>query len=116
MDEQETHTATKLLGNHVYCHGCGRQIHSQAIACPMCGAPQYADARDSIHRHTDRYTAVLLAFFLGWIGGHKFYLGRMISGGVYLFFCWSLIPALIAIIEGIIYLSMSDENFQRKYS
>jgi len=115
MDEKEKQTAPKLLDNHVYCYGCGRQVHAKAIACPLCGAPQCADARDSSHAHTNRYTAALLAFFLGWIGGHKFYLGRMISGGLYMLFCWSLIPAVIAIIEGIIYMSMSDESFQRKY-
>jgi len=31
-----------------------------------------------------RKTAIILCLFLGWIGVHRFYLGRLISGLVYL--------------------------------
>lgn len=24
----------------VYCRGCGKEIHEQALLCPQCGAPQ----------------------------------------------------------------------------
>lgn len=44
-------------------------------------------------------TAVLLAFFLGGVGAHKFYLGRIGLGIVYLVFFWTGIPALIGFIE-----------------
>ncbi len=44
----------------------------------------------------------LLAFFLGGIGVHKFYAGHMMLGIIYLLFCWTLIPGLIALIELII--------------
>ena len=44
----------------------------------------------------------LLAFFLGWAGIHKFYAGRIGAGIVYLLFCWTGIPAIIAFIEFII--------------
>jgi len=58
---------------------------------------------------------VLLAFFLGGIGAHKFYLGRVGQGILYLLFCWTFIPAIIAFVEFIIYLCMSDESFTAKY-
>lgn len=44
-------------------------------------------------------TAVLLALFLGGIGIHKFYLNKVGLGIVYLLFCWTYIPAIIAFIE-----------------
>lgn len=53
---------------------------------------------------------------LGGLGIHKFYLGRIGWGIVYLLFCWTYIPAIVGLIEGIIYLVSSDEKFHNKYS
>ena len=44
-------------------------------------------------------TGVLLAVFLGAYGGHKFYLGQIKIGLLYLVFFWTLIPYLIALFE-----------------
>jgi TM2 domain-containing membrane protein YozV len=44
-------------------------------------------------------TAVLLALFLGGLGSHKFYLGKTVAGILYLLFCWTTIPAWIALFE-----------------
>ena len=52
---------------------------------------------------------------LGGIGGHKFYLNRVGQGLLYLVFCWTFIPAVIAFIEGIVYITMDDERFWQKY-
>ncbi|EFL92339.1 TM2 domain-containing hypothetical protein [Candidatus Regiella insecticola LSR1] len=38
-------------------------------------------------------------FFFGGIGAHKFYLGKIGQGFLYLLFFWTLIPAIIAFIE-----------------
>jgi len=59
--------------------------------------------------------AVVLAWLLGGLGAHKFYLGQAGWGVVYLLFCWTFIPSFIAFIEGLIYLFMSEANFARKY-
>ena len=61
-------------------------------------------------------TAVLLAFFFGGIGLHKFYLGRVAAGILYMLFFWTFIPAIIAFVEFIIYLSMSEKAFNEKYN
>lgn len=63
----------------------------------------------------NRIVAAILAFFVGGFGIHKFYLGQIGWGIVYLLFCWTFIPALVAFIEFIIYLCTSDEDFARKY-
>lgn len=44
-------------------------------------------------------TAVLLALFLGGIGLHKFYMGQTGLGILYLVFCWTAIPGIIAFLE-----------------
>lgn len=62
-----------------------------------------------------RVTAALLAFFLGAFGAHKFYLGDSGKGILYLLFFWTYIPALIAFVEAIIYLTMDEAEFQRRY-
>ncbi|EFP0252346.1 NINE protein [Salmonella enterica] len=94
----------------VFCRGCGREIHESAKTCPQCGATQSVTSGEK-----SRITAALLAFFLGGLGVHKFYLGKTGQGFLYLIFCWTFIPAIIAFIEFIIYLCDSDENFARKY-
>lgn len=60
-------------------------------------------------------TAVLLCLFLGGFGAHKFYLGNLVDGVLMLFFAWTFIPAIIAFINLIQLLVMSDTEFSRKY-
>ena len=72
----------------------------------------------------NRLVAALLAFFLGTIGIHKFYLGKT-TAGIIMLVCgtvgWILIgipPAimwLVSFIETIIYLVKSDQSFYEDY-
>jgi TM2 domain-containing membrane protein YozV len=64
----------------------------------------------------DKLVAALLAFFLGGFGIHKFYLGQIFKGFIYLIFCWTFIPAIIAFFEFIILLIMSEEDFNKRYN
>lgn len=59
----------------------------------------------------DKTTAGLLAILLGGIGAHKFYLGKPGQGILYLIFCWTYIPGILGLIEGIKYLVKSDQDF-----
>jgi len=61
-------------------------------------------------------TAAILAFFLGGLGAHKFYLGQWIWGLIYLFFCWTFVPSIIGFLEGILYLLTSEHAFDMKYN
>ncbi|MCI6272490.1 MAG: TM2 domain-containing protein [Erysipelotrichaceae bacterium] len=45
---------------------------------------------------------LVLAFFLGGLGVHKFYAGKIGSGILFVIFSWTFIPAIIAFIEFII--------------
>lgn len=64
----------------------------------------------------NKMTAGLLALFVGVFGVHKFYLKQTGIGVVYLLFCWTGIPGIIAFIEAIIILTMSDDDFNAKYN
>ncbi|MFI3308423.1 TM2 domain-containing protein [Ewingella allii] len=97
------------MSNMVFCRGCGKEIHETARSCPHCGAT------NSVPGSKNRIAAALLAFFLGAFGVHKFYLGKIGQGFLYLLFCWTFIPSIVAFVEFIIYLCMSDEDFARKY-
>ena len=67
-------------------------------------------------KQKNRITAALLALVFGGIGVHRFYLGKIVSGIFYLLLCWTFIPAIIALIEFIILICMSDEEFNWKYN
>ncbi len=66
--------------------------------------------------YRSKTVAGLLALFLGGIGIHKFYLGRIGWGIAYILFCWTFIPALVGLIEGLIYFSMDGKDFDFKYN
>jgi len=103
--------------NLVYCRGCGDSIHETALSCPNCGAQQkISNTTNAYSENKSKVAAAILAFLLGGLGGHKFYLGQIGLGFLYLLFFWTFIPAIIAFIEGIIYLTMSEEEFARKYN
>jgi len=113
------------------CSSCGASIDLNAVECKYCGeatgvqaqqppvqqyqaSPNYTTTGIPVSRK-NKTTAGLLAIFLGGLGVHKFYLGKTGLGILYLLFCWTYIPAIIGLIEGIIYLSASDEKFYNNY-
>lgn len=77
--------------------------------------PTYVTAINPAWPIKSKVAAGLLAIFLGGIGVHKFYLGKIGMGILYICFCWTGIPACVALIEGILYLCSNDENFQLKH-
>lgn len=53
-------------------------------------------------RAVNKLVYCLLAFFLGGLGVHKFYVGKIGQGILYVVFCWTYVPAFIAFVEFII--------------
>jgi len=116
-----TDQATALAGppqtlgvNQKYCHACAAVLDVRAELCPRCGVRQN-DAATSSGSGRNKTTAGIFALLLGGLGIHKFYLGKIGMGIIYVLFCWTFIPAIAGFIEGIIYLSMSDQAFRAKY-
>ena len=121
------------------CPQCGAAIEPGATNCKYCGEalPQQQAAPQPVQQPQvqpqtvyvqqgpnpidpswpikDKMVAGLLAIFLGGIGVHKFYLGKMGMGVLYILFCWTGVPAVIGLIEGIVYLTSNDHNFQIKH-
>jgi len=96
-----------------YCVNCGGRIDARAEICVQCGVRQpYKSGSGKISR---RVAAAIFAILLGSFGVHRFYLGQIGWGILYVVFCWTLIPAVAGMIEGILYLAMSDEQFAAKY-
>ena len=116
-------SANQKQADEKFCSECGVIIRAKAEICPKCGVRQGSVHEFSVNtpfssiapNGKSRLTAALLALLLGGIGIHKFYLGRIVQGVLYLLFCWTFIPAIIGLIEGIVLLSMSDKDFIYKY-
>jgi len=98
-----------------YCFKCGNKLFEEAEICPKCGVRQLGTSPNKKTSHS-RVTASLFAIFLGGFGAHKFYLGKTIQGVFYLFLFWTFLPFIIGFIEGLNYLSMSEEVFDDKYN
>lgn len=79
----------------MYCYKCGAIIDDEAIICPKCGcktknydqeqqaAAQYAAMSEISPKN--RTTALIFSIFLGGLGVHRFYLGKVGTGILWLF-------------------------------
>lgn len=72
----------------------------------------------------EKWPAAILAFVLGWLGIHKFYLGYKTEGLTMLLIsligglCFGLgyaVIAIISIIEAVKYVSLTEEDFDAIY-
>lgn len=64
----------------------------------------------------DKNIAAILALFMGAIGVHKFYLGRIGAGILYLVFSFTFIPAVLGLIDFFILALMDSDEFNRRYN
>ena len=116
-------TANMSLAAQKFCHECGEIIDAKAEICPKCGVRQpsvfpYAVFGNVLGQGQPRSRVVagLLAILGGALGLHRFYLGQAGWGIVYIVFVWTGIPVLLGLIEGIYFLSTTDQVFQSKYA
>ncbi len=64
----------------------------------------------------DKNVAAILALFMGSIGVHKFYLGRIGAGILYLFFSITFIPSILGLIDFFVLALMEKDEFNRRYN
>lgn len=93
----------------MYCKNCGTIIPEGATACEKCGNPVIVDNKVVGHvqyphpqavSDKSKGTAALLCFFLGNLGVHRFYVGKVGTGIVMLLTLgcvgvWTLIDFII---------------------
>lgn len=91
-----------------FCYKCGKSIARGFAQCPYCRAPQVQFYRK------EKAIAGVLAFFLGGLGVHRFYLGQW-WGIFYLIFWGTLIPSIISFIEAFVFWLTPNERWDRKY-
>lgn len=58
----------------------------------------------------------IFALFLGIFGIHRFYLGQVGLGILYLVFSWTSIPFWLGIIDALVFFGMSEEEFDIRYN
>lgn len=105
----------------MFCQNCGGQLAAGAVFCASCGTPvgQAPQAQPTFaaapgKAPKSKVAAGVLGILLGGLGIHKFYMGKIGAGVVYLLLCWTYIPAIIGLIEGILYLTQDDATFNRR--
>lgn len=100
--------AGAVMPGVIYCHKCGRQLDSQAVICPSCGvatsnfAAQQAQPNIIINNannnantnvnnnmmanyvYKKKWVALILCFFFGFLGVHRFYTGKVGTGLLWL--------------------------------
>lgn len=85
--EQRPETSATI----VYCSRCGGVMGASDRFCHVCGwevgASEAPRMPAPVVNPSDRnrLTALLLCIFLGWVGAHRFYVGKVGTGLIWLF-------------------------------
>ncbi len=93
----------------MYCQNCGKELSNQASFCPGCGHPVRGAnlapgfRSDKAVSHCSRLATMLLALFLGVIGVHRFYVGKIGTGVAMIFTLggfgiWALIDFIMIVV------------------
>lgn len=64
----------------------------------------------------DKTLTGLLAVFLGWAGIHRFYLGQVKLGVLYVFLMFVGVSFILGLIDAVLFLTMDQEDFDDKYN
>ena len=109
--------ATRSMRN--YCFNCGTKTDPQQVICVKCGvglSQATMNLGGFVGGKKEKLPAALFAILLGSFGVHKFYLESWGWGILYLLFCWSGIPTILGVVEGILFLTMDDFTFNQRYN
>ena len=107
-----------------YCPNCGEPTEEIQVVCVKCGV-RLAGSTAKSDASGKKIAAGILGILLGWLGIHKFYLGYTKEGVIMLLVSLVIgtltcgigisVMSIIGLIEGIIYLTKSDEEFNEVY-
>jgi TM2 domain-containing membrane protein YozV len=106
-----------------FCQSCGTATQPNQVLCTKCGVALVR--RGGGVGDSKKLTAGILAILLSGFGIHKFYLGYTTEGvimlvatlgaGVVTCGATALIMSVIGVVEGVIYLTKTDAEFERIY-
>jgi DNA-directed RNA polymerase subunit M/transcription elongation factor TFIIS len=121
-DEDDDRPRRKRRSSDGVCRECGADLDDDD-SCPECDAPRSRrfTAAQLREAHSKKTTAGVCAILLGPLGIHKFVLGFTTAGVIMLLvtlltLCFAAkIMWIIGIVEGITYLTKTDEEFYRIY-
>jgi len=93
------------LSKFIFCKDCGKKLSINAITCPECGNPSKDTNLNSQSEPNRFITTVLLCWFVGVFGVHRFYTGHTTIGIIQLITfggcgIWTLIDFIIIISGG----------------
>ncbi len=69
---------------------------------------------DQLSDNPNQVAAGVLSILLGDIGVGHFYTGQTLRGVLDILFCWTGVPAIIGLVEGIIWLCDSEEEWSER--
>ena len=128
------------------CKSCGQSVDDNTAYCPNCGSsvqeglpstnagsvgnnPYQQDAQfgstmaagtawglGDDKKLVNKIAYGLLAILLGGFGVHKFYTGKTMWGIIYILLCWTGIPAILALVEGIIGFTTKGDGHGNIYA
>lgn len=132
---------TSNKGMKMFCRNCSKEIDEKAVVCIGCGVPPRAEKKFCHNCGTatkenqticiscgvalaptpsekSKAIATLLGMFLGGLGAQKFYMGSWGWGIIYLVLCLTFflawIPWIVAVVENVRIVLMTDEEFAVK--
>ena len=79
----------------MFCKNCGAEIADQTVICPKCGVEQQLQAAQPVIINQtisqqpavsskSKWVAFVLAFFIGYLGIHRFYVGKVGTGIIWI--------------------------------
>jgi TM2 domain-containing membrane protein YozV len=106
-----------LVADYISAHP-GKVIMALVLTVPVTYWIIKNKGSDIKRPHSQRKIAIVLAIFLGWLGAHRFYVGQIGAGVIYLLILYFFAPlaVILGFVDALRYFFMSDEEFTTKTS
>ena len=87
----------------MFCQNCGAEINDNAVVCIKCGCAVNGANVQQKSENKEWLIVLLLCFFLGGFGVHRFYVGKTGTGVAQLLTCggcgiWTLIDFIMILV------------------